>query len=267
MLRAFRLTVLALVCTTAAAGAQRTSALDSARARDRRINQGMMLGFQMANNPEVSAAISALLQDEGTHMRMAPKRAVVPGDSARAATIVETARAALSKYKDVKVAEADGYREFMPWLVHQPIYHYNNLGNAPAVVGSFDATKPISLLYKKDDKGEMTLVGAMYSALPSSTPAELDARMPTSIANWHEHVDFCAANRDSVRAGAVKTDPATVAHWLRINTREECDAVGGRFVPRVFGWMAHVYLFAGNDPKVIWGEHGSMDMDMHRPGQ
>jgi hypothetical protein len=242
------------------------SRLDSARAHDRRLNQGMMLGFQMANNPEVSAAISALLQDEGTHMRMAPKRAVALGDSARAATIVQTARGALGKYKDVKVAEADGYREFMPWLANQPIYHYNNLGNASAVVGPFDATKPISLLYKKNDKGEMTLVGAMYSALPSSTPEELDARMPTSIANWHEHVNFCAANRDSVRAGAVKTDPATVAHWLRINTPEECSAMGGRFVPRVFGWMAHVYMFAGDDPKAIWGEHGSMDMDMHHPG-
>jgi hypothetical protein len=262
------MSLFAALCTTTVAGAQRVSGLDSARARDRRINQGMMLGFQMANNPEAAAAISALLQDEGTHMRMAPKRAVAPGDSARAATIVQTARAALSKYKDVKVAEADGYREFMPWLVNQPIYHYTNYGNASAVIGPFDATKPISLLYKKDEKGEMTLVGVMYSALPTSTPEELDARLPTSIANWHEHVNFCAANPDSIRAGVVKTDPATVAHWLKINTPEECAAVGGRFVPRVFGWMAHVYLFAGNDPKTIWGgEHASMDMDMHHPGE
>jgi hypothetical protein len=33
-----------------------------------------------------------------------------------------------------------------------------------------------------------------------------------------------------------------------------------------FGWMAHVYLFAGDDPKVIWGEeHATMDVHTHRP--
>jgi len=31
--------------------------------------------------------------------------------------------------------------------------------------------------------------------------------------------------------------------------------------------MAHVYLFAGDDPKTIWGadEHGSMDVYIHPP--
>jgi hypothetical protein len=34
----------------------------------------------------------------------------------------------------------------------------------------------------------------------------------------------------------------------------------------MFGWMAHVYMFASDDPKVIWGEgHGSMDVHMHHP--
>jgi hypothetical protein len=28
--------------------------------------------------------------------------------------------------------------------------------------------------------------------------------------------------------------------------------------------MAHVYLFAGDDPRTIWGDdHGSMDVHMH----
>jgi hypothetical protein len=223
-------------------------------------------GFQMANSPELSSAINALLADDGAHMHMAPGRPVVPGDSARASEIVKTARAALSKYSDVALAEHDGYVEFMPWLENQAIYHYNNVANVLGTLGSFDATRPVSLLYKKDAAGKMQLVGAMYSAVPSATPADLDARLPTSIAHWHEHVDFCGPQPDSVRAGTQKVDGPSTARWLKITTREECAAAGGRFVPRLFGWMAHVYLFGGDDPSVIWGgEHGSMDMHVHHP--
>ena len=227
----------------------------------------LVQGFQMASSPELSAAVNALLQDDGMHMHMLPKRDVAPGDSARAAEIVKTARAALEKFTDPTVAEKDGYVKFMPWLEDQAIFHYNNIPNAMAVLGAFDATRPVSLLYKKDMKGQMQLVGVMYNALPSATPADLDARLPTSIAHWHEHIDFCAANIDSIRAGTLKVDAAYTAKMLRITTRDECAKAGGRFVPRIFGWMAHVYLFAGDDPKTIWGgdEHGAMDVHIHHP--
>jgi hypothetical protein len=226
----------------------------------------MIQGFQMASSPELASAINALLSDDATHMRMAPTRPATAADSGRAAEIVKTARAGLSKYADVKVAEQNGYVKFLPWLEDQSIFHYNNIGNVLATLGTFDATKPVSLLYKKNDKGQMTLVGAMYAAVPNATPADLDARLPTSIAHWHEHVDFCGPYADSVRAGVQKVDGPSTARWLAINTRQECTAAGGRFVPRIFGWMAHVYLFAGDDPKVIWGEeHTSMDVHMHHP--
>lgn len=248
------------------ASAQARQPVDSQHARGGMRVLQLLQGFQMASSPELAAAINGLLLDDGAHMRMAPKRELAPGDSARAAEIVKTARAALGKYSDVKVAEADGYVKFLPWMEDQAIYHYNNFRNAMAVLNGFDATMPVSLLYKKDAHGEMKLVGAMYSAVPNATPADLDARLPTSIAHWHEHVDFCAASPDSIRAGVVKADAATAARWLKITTREECSAVGGRFVPRIFGWMAHVYLFAGDDPKTIWGDdHGSMDVHMHHP--
>jgi hypothetical protein len=250
------------------ASAQTRPPADSTRAVPGGVRMLQILqGFQMASSPELASAINALLQDDGAHMRMAPKRQLAAGDSARATEIVKTARGALSKYFDVKAAERDGYVKFLPWLENQAIYHYNNIGNALATMAGFDATRPVSLLYKKDDHGELKLVGAMYSAPPNATPADLDTRLPTSIAHWHEHVDFCAASPDSVRAGVVKPDAATAAKWLKITTREECAAVGGRFVPRIFGWMAHVYLFAGDDPKTIWGgdDHGSMDVHMHHP--
>jgi hypothetical protein len=129
-----------------------------------------------------------------------------------------------------------------------------------------EITTPPSLLYNKDAKGQMVLVGAMYIAPPESTPEQLDTRLPTSIAHWHEHVDFCGPDPRDVRSGKVKIDGATTAKWLQITSRDACDAAGGQFAPRLFGWMAHVYLFSGDDPKVIWGgEHGSMDTHVHKP--
>src|SRR5207248_1804486 len=125
------------------------------------------------------------------HMRMAPARVATAADSARAMDIVRTARAALAKYQDVAAAERDGYVKFLPWLADQRIYHYNNVQNVLATVSQFDATRPVSLLYKQDASGAMQLVGAMYAALPNATPDELDARLPLGIAHWHEHVDFC----------------------------------------------------------------------------
>lgn len=268
MLRLHRILSFALlVALPSSLLAQARPPADSQRtARGVRMLQ-LLQGFQIASSPELASAINALLLDDGAHMHMAPKRELAPGDSARADDIVKTARAALGKYADVKVAEGDGYVKFLPWLEDQAIYHYNNIGNAMATFSAFDATKPVSLLYKKDQHGDLKLVGAMYNAPPNATPADLDARLPTSIAHWHEHVNFCAANPDSVRAGVVKPDAATAAKWLKITTREECTAVGGRFVPRIFGWMAHVYLFAGDDPNTIWGgeDHGSMDVHMHHP--
>jgi hypothetical protein len=264
-----RILAVATLAVPYAAGAQARPPADSQRAGQRGVRVLQILqGYQMASSPELASAINALLQDDGAHMHMAPRREPAAGDSARANEIVKTARAALSKYTDVTAAERDGYVKFLPWLEDQSIYHYNNIGNAMAVMMGFDATRPVSLLYKKDDHGELKLVGAMYNAPPNATPADLDARLPTSIAHWHEHVDFCAASPDSIRAGVVKADAATAAKWLKITTRDECAAVGGRFVPRIFGWMAHVYLFAGDDPKTIWGgdDHGSMDVHMHHPG-
>jgi hypothetical protein len=38
-----------------------------------------------------------------------------------------------------------------------------------------------------------------------------------------------------------------------IATLEACAAVGGRFHPRLLGWMVHVMAFAGDDAEVIWG--------------
>ena len=216
----------------------------------------LLQSLQVANAPELAPAINGLLSDTTSHMRMAERRTATMSDSARAAVIVTESRAALARYADVSVAEKEGYVKFLPWLEEQDMYHYNNVQNVFATMSTFDATRPSSLLYRKEN-GRMVLLGAMYTAMPGSTPDQLDARLPLGVAHWHEHVNFCGPKPDSVRAAAAKADGASVARWLAITSREECTAAGGTFLPRLFGWMAHVYMFGGNDPMTIWGaEHG-----------
>src|SRR6266581_3162918 len=65
----------------------------------------LIQGFQMASTPELASAVNELLSDTSAHMQIAPRRVATAPDSARAADIVQRARAALEKYSDVKVAE------------------------------------------------------------------------------------------------------------------------------------------------------------------
>ena len=211
---------------------------------------------------ELGRIIAGLFSDTSSHMRMGPTRTATLGDSARAAGIVVATRAALSRYMDVKLAERDGYYRAMATLEALPIYHYNSLPNFNAASeGNFDLTKPVSLLYQKDAQGQMKLVGAMYAARTGAAPSQLDSLLPISMAHWHEHVNLCYPVR------APRVGPAAV-FWLKlyfsITSASECAAAGGQFVPSDAGWMAHVYMFAGDgDPKVIWDTDDAGNMDTH----
>ena len=221
----------------------------------------LLQDLQIINAPELGPAINGLLSDTTSHMRMAERRVASSADSVRAARIVSDSRAALSRYTDVAIAEHEGYVKFLPWLEEQDVYHYNNIQNVFSTISTFDATKPSSLLYRKMN-GKLALIGAMYTAMPGSTPDQLDARLPLGVAHWHEHVNFCGPQPETVRASKV-VDGIAVARWLAITSRADCTAAGGRFVPRLFGWMAHVYMFGGNDPLTIWGGEHADHMHMH----
>jgi hypothetical protein len=222
---------------------------------------------------ELSRLIAGILSDTSSHMRMGPTRTATAADSARAATVVAAARAALGQYVDVNVAERDGYFRNMPWLEEQPIYHYNSVQNSDAAKrGEFDPSKPVSLLYKKNDRGQLTLVGAMYGTSPSAAPDSLDVVLPISMAHWHQHVNLCYPGPTASRHWSGKVDAGFVFFMkllLSITSAAECEAAGGRFVASDAGWMAHVYMFAGsNDPKAIWDADdvgSSMGMQMTHP--
>ena len=224
----------------------------------------LMQTMQVANAPQLAPMINALLSDTNAHMRMAPTRRRTRADVTRAIGVAKTARAALRRYADVKLAEQDGYQRFLPWLAEQDIYHYNNIQNVMTSVDTFDITRPVSLLYRKNKGGALVLVGAMYSALPGASMNDLDARLPVSVAHWHEHVNFCGPRPDSVRAGVVRTGSATLARWLRITSPDTCRAAGGVFLPRLFGWMTHAYLFGKQDIASVWG--GAQHDHMRMPG-
>lgn len=221
----------------------------------------------------LSRIFAGLLDDTSSHMRMGPTRIATPADSVRAAAFVVAGRAALSQYVDVNVAERDGYYREIASIEDQPIYHYSSLVNvAAANRGAFDPTKPVSLLYQKDDHGRLKLVGAMYAAGKSAAPAVLDSLLPISMARWHEHVSFCypggAITRNLPRTANAAT-VFVVQLFFSITSASQCEASGGRFAP-ASGWMTHVYMFAGDDPKLIWdtddaGNMGNMDHTREPP--
>ena len=86
------------------------------------------------------------------HIFMTDLRPHNSADSQRATEIVETLRGSIAKYKDYKVALADGFRIFMPNLP-QPIYHFTNYGFGYEAEFRFDPARPTSLLYKKTGDG------------------------------------------------------------------------------------------------------------------
>jgi hypothetical protein len=110
------------------------------------------------------------------HMHMTELRPVHAGDAAKAQQVVEQARPALEKYRDYKVALAEGFRIFLP-NVPQKMYHFTNYENAIGEAFRFDPAKPTSLLYEKHGD-DYKLIGAMYTAPVRFSEQQLDERVP-----------------------------------------------------------------------------------------
>jgi hypothetical protein len=186
------------------------------------------------------------------HMRLTPSRPGSAADSARAAALVVEMRDVLGKYRDVRVAQADGFRQFLP-KGPQAITHFTSWRYALRAMFQFDPTRPTSLLYQRHPDGAFELVGAMYTAPARTSEDDLNARIPLSVARWHQHVNWCLPPRGArERWFEVRNGERVFGPQSPIATREACDAVGGRFRERLLGWMVHVNAFASDDPKVIW---------------
>jgi hypothetical protein len=226
--------------------AQQTSPQNSGR--------DSMPGMDMGDDPEQARAAGKTANDSmsdhdmkmSPHMFMTDLRPHNPADEKRAAQLVDTLRGSIAKYKDYKLALADGFRIFLPNLP-QPVYHFTNYGFGYEAEFRFDPTRPTSLLYKKVGDG-YELVGAMYTAPKTFTEDQLNERVPLSVARWHEHVNICLPPRGTPLLGV---DWKKFGAEGSIATQAACEEAGGRWVPLIFNWMVHVYPFE-SDPAKQW---------------
>jgi hypothetical protein len=208
------------------------------------MSRGQMTPDQIAQHDANGQMIPGH-QHMGPHMKMSTRRATTPEDWTKADEVVTELREGIEKYKDYKVALADGFEPFLPNLP-QPMYHFTSARNGFLEAFTFDASRPTSLLYKKTASG-YELIGAMYTMPVRATEEELNERIPLSVAQWHLHTNLCmpkigqAQHADFTKFGLMGS----------ITTKASCDANGGRFYPILFGWMVHVYPFEPNKEK-IW---------------
>jgi hypothetical protein len=201
------------------------------------------------------AVMSAPMSDAAKkHMRLSPTRQGSAADSARALDLARQLRTSLAKYADTAVAVADGYRMFMPNVKTQRVYHFTNYRHAFMEAFRFDPEKPTSILYERAPDGTLRIVGAMYTAPKRVDAAKLDERIPLSIARWHQHVNWCIPKRGEEQRWLERFEGlALFGPESPVATRAQCDQVGGRFFPTVFGWMIHANVFAGDDLATIYG--------------
>jgi hypothetical protein len=189
------------------------------------------------------------------HMQMTPTRVATHEDSTRALALVAELRRAIAKYKDVSVAEHDGFRMFLPNVKNQRVYHFTNYRNALEAAFTFAPEQPTSLLYKRGPDGQLRLVGAMYTMPKRASLEKLDERVPLGIAQWHKHVNWCLPKRGETDRWMERKDGHPVfGPESPIATQAACDAVGGDFHESLFGWMIHVNVYAGDDLSSIFGE-------------
>jgi len=182
----------------------------------------------------------------GPHIVLSPERTLTPADQQRADALIQTLRASLEKYRDYRVAIADGYQPFLAELP-LPEHHFTNYRYGFLNAFWFDAARPTSLLYRKTPGGGWELTGAMYTAPQRASEWRLDRRVPLSVARWHQHVNICLPQKDRAYAADwTKYGPAG-----SIATEDACREVNGRWMPHLFGWMVHVYPWE-SDPAKAW---------------
>src|SRR5678810_190424 len=152
----------------------------------------LSMGAQHSHGGSMIPVMSdADMRAMAAHMEMTPKRAVTTSDSIRADRIATSLRNAIAKYRDVRLAEADGFHMFAPKMKNQQVYHFTKNLWALENQFQFNPERPTSLLYTRDEQGNFVLVGAMYTAPKRFSAEDLNKRVPISVGQWHKHVNWC----------------------------------------------------------------------------
>ena len=214
---------------------------------------------------DVRARSGAVQMDPHVLMtRTAPPR---PGDRDRAEALAERVRRAIEPFQDVRAAEAAGYRAFPPNPTRDiAVVHFVHRGLSEQEAERVDPDRPGALLYEwQGDR--LRLLGAMFTAPAEADLAEMDARVPLSVTQWHLHQNVCVPRPlwDADAWGRrLASGAAVFGPESPIATEAACRREGGRFLPTVFGWMVHLNVFA-HDPADVWNAmygheaHGGTD--------
>ena len=189
------------------------------------------------------------------HMKMTALRSAQAGDEKRAAEIADKARKAIEKYKDYRAALRDGFEILLP-QVPQKMYHFNKLENYMEAESRFNPERPTSLLYEKNGN-DYRLIGVMYTAPAGMTEDELNERVPLSVTEWHQHINICLPKGGDIFKGLIDQGDRFGIEGS-ISTREECEKAGGQFLPRLLGWMVHLYPYE-KTPEQMWSVERQMN--------
>jgi hypothetical protein len=157
---------------------------------------------------------------------------------------LERARQATAKYKDVHVAEAEGYQVVGPDVPGMGVHFI--LTMEP---NGFDIEKPPILLYEKNAAapGGYTLVGVSYlwNAAEGPDGQPLDPPFPKSLARWHRHDNICVLPHIE--------NP----HGL---SESQCREQGGHFTAKS-QWLVHVWIWKDNPSGVFSPENPALRSD------
>lgn len=153
---------------------------------------------------------------------------------------LDRARQATEKYKDVHVAEAEGYNPVGPDVGGMGVHFVKTLDPK-----SFDISQPPILLYAKDaSTGEYTLAGVSYlwNAPEGPDGQPVNPPFPKALARWHRHGNICVLPHIE--------NP----HGL---TEDQCRAQGGQFVAQS-QWLVHVWIWKENPAGVFSPENPAL---------
>jgi hypothetical protein len=98
----------------------------------------------------------------------------------------------------------------------------------------------------------------MYTAPAEMAEDELNERVPLSVTAWHQHVNICLPKGSDTFKGLIGQGSRFGIEGS-IATKEECDREGGQFLPRLLGWMVHLYPYEQTVVEEMW----SVERQMH----
>ena len=139
---------------------------------------------------------------------------------------LDTVRDATAKYRDIRVALAEGYLQTTEDVPNMGAHFIHPIR---ALDGLFDPAKPEILMYSGDDELGWRLVGTSFVLPREQVGDQHPQAFVGPLDNWHVHYSLC-------------TGPNSIS---RSTTPEQCAAEQGVWLPS-YGWMIHAWVWNEN---------------------